>query len=168
MRSGGGKQKGSQFEREICKKLSLWVSNNRQEDVFWRSAMSGGRSTVAWSKGVKLGNQVGDISSISPLGTTFTSMFVAECKFYSDLNILGLLTGTGNLIKFWAEVRRQGKLHNKMPFLIAKQNRLPVFLCLNLGAVLVFSLKGNHLLHAPKYNLYLYDFDKFLKEVQPP
>jgi len=47
MRKGGGKAKGASFERDICRRLSLWVSAGKQEDVFWRSAMSGGRSTVA-------------------------------------------------------------------------------------------------------------------------
>ena len=37
MRSGGGKQKGSAFEREICKKLSLWFTENERDDIFFRS-----------------------------------------------------------------------------------------------------------------------------------
>jgi hypothetical protein len=55
MRKGGGKQKGSQFERDVCRELSLWVSHGKQEDVYWRSAMSGGRSTVAALKGARSG-----------------------------------------------------------------------------------------------------------------
>ena len=54
MRKGGGKAKGSSFERLICKELSLWITGGEHQDVFWRSAMSGGRSTVAMKKGDKL------------------------------------------------------------------------------------------------------------------
>src|SRR5215216_6431446 len=38
--------KGPQWEREVCRALSLWVTNGERVDVFWRSAMSGGRATV--------------------------------------------------------------------------------------------------------------------------
>ena len=38
MRKGGGKGKGGNFEREICKALSLWVSKGLNVDLYWRSA----------------------------------------------------------------------------------------------------------------------------------
>ena len=36
--------KGSEFEREMCKCLSLWWTDSKRDDVFWRSAQSGGRA----------------------------------------------------------------------------------------------------------------------------
>ena len=49
---GYGKQKGGEYERTVCKKLSLWVSNGTRDDIFWRSAMSGGRATLQRKKGI--------------------------------------------------------------------------------------------------------------------
>ena len=46
MRKGGGKEKGSSFERLVCKRMSMWLSKGERDDLFWRSAMSGGRATV--------------------------------------------------------------------------------------------------------------------------
>jgi hypothetical protein len=130
VRRGGGKSKGSAWEREVSVMLSRWVSSNTQDDVFWRSALSGGRATVAHRKGNKLANQVGDISCIHPIGHHFISRFAPECKFYSDLEIQGLLTGRGKLLAFWQEITTQANRYNKLPFLVAKQNRLPATICL--------------------------------------
>jgi hypothetical protein len=75
MSNGRSKAKGSSFERDICKRLSLWVSDGEEQDCFWRSAMSGGRSTVANRRGVKLNRQAGDITSTSPEGHALTDKF---------------------------------------------------------------------------------------------
>lgn len=131
MRKGGGKQKGASFEREVCVMLSKWVSSGAQEDVFWRSALSGGRATVAHRKGVKLTEQVGDISCISPIGNRFTNKFAVEIKFYKDLEYTGLLKGNGKLLAFWKEINTQASRYNKLPFLVAKQNRMPTTVCLS-------------------------------------
>lgn len=37
--------KGSGFERELAKTLSLWISSGKTDDIFWRSSASGGRAT---------------------------------------------------------------------------------------------------------------------------
>lgn len=163
MRRGGGKQKGSQFEREVCKKLSLWVSYNLQEDVFWRSALSGGRSTVAHAKGKNLGTQAGDISSVSPYGNAFISKFVVECKFYRDLQFVGLLSNKGNLTKFWVEITRQALRYNKLPLMIAKQNQQKPVVCLNREGLKVLTMQLKCVLNAPRQNLYMVPFDDFLR-----
>lgn len=172
MRDGGGKAKGSEFERSICKKLSLWISNNQQEDIFWRSAISGGRSTVAAKSGKRLAAQSGDISCIHPCGHAFAEAFFMECKFYSDLNYQGLLTGKGNLIKFWLEATTQAAVYSKLPFMIAKQNQLPVTACLTRAGFERFVIRGRQArvsspwlvsLAAPQSDLYIMLFDEFLK-----
>src|ERR1700744_2530157 len=104
MRPGGGKAKGASYEREVCVMLSSWITRGLRSDIFWRSAMSGGRSTVAFKKGKALASQVGDISCVDPIGNRFTSRFAAECKFVADLQYTGLLTGKGKLIEFWTEI----------------------------------------------------------------
>ena len=129
MKAGGGKNKGSQFEREVCVILSRWVSKGEHEDLFWRSAMSGGRATVRGKQGKNTNNQLGDISAISPAGHALTNRFVVEAKFYADLDIDAFLfKSKGKLVQFWREIQGIARKEKREPLLIAKQNRLPTLL----------------------------------------
>jgi len=168
MRRGGGKQKGASFEREVCRELSLWISHGKQEDVFWRSAMSGGRSTVAALKGKRLAAQSGDISCIHPTGAAFASRFFIECKSYANLNFLGLLTGKGHLIEFWGEALVQATAYSKLPLLIAKQNHMLPMACLcNIGAR-ELRLEKRALMIAPQRSLNIIPLHEFLKYAARP
>jgi hypothetical protein len=125
VKAGGGKQKGSEFERVICKALSLWVSEGHKEDLFWRSAMSGGRATVANKAGSSLGHHAGDISTTSAQGASLTDRFYIEAKFYRSLQWdRFLLNDSGIVAGFWAEAIKQAAIYKRQPILIAKQNRL--------------------------------------------
>lgn len=164
MRKGGGKQKGSQFERNVCVQLSLWISNGTQEDVFWRSALSGGRSTVAAAKGKSLAQQAGDISAVSRVGAPFIETFYVECKFYRDLKFHGLMTGTGQLATFWDTAKAEAKRYEKLPFLIAKQNQLPVIACLSHSGLETLKIyQGRCVLTAPQLGMNILLFEDFLK-----
>lgn len=169
MRKGGGKQKGSQFEREICVRLSRWVSGGSQEDCFWRSAMSGGRSTVAARKGKRLAAQGGDISCIHPIGQPFADLFMAECKFYADLDFTGLLTGRGKIVQFWKTAHKEANRLEKLPFLIAKQNRMPVFVCVSKAGLGRLDLNPvTAILHSSPLDLYILNADTFFSVCRPP
>lgn len=168
MRPGGSKSKGASFERDVCKALSLWVSGGIREDVFWRSAMSGGRSTVAHAKGKKLSSQAGDLSCIHSVGQPFIESFVAECKFYSNLDYTGLLTGKGKIVAFWEEVNLQANRYGKFPFMVAKQNRLNANVCLSKVGLRLLGLKSHEmLLIAVREDMYLIEFEKFVKVCKP-
>ena len=75
-----GKLKGSSFERTICKKLSLWVSKNKRDDIFWRTNSSGGRYTVRKKVGLDTYNQAGDITNAHPEGEFLVNYFIFELK----------------------------------------------------------------------------------------
>src|SRR5688500_2024599 len=116
MRSGGGKAKGAGYEREICKRLSLWVSAGKREDLFWRSAMTGGRATVARKRGADLAAQAGDITATHEDGHVLTNAWYIECKRYNDLQYASfMLKGQGKLAGFWTETVLQAIAHGKMP-----------------------------------------------------
>jgi hypothetical protein len=119
--------KGPGFERHICKLLSLWVSGNKDADLFWRSAISGGRATQSAKRGQLLTRQAGDICSIGPAGHALTDRFFIECKHRKDLNIQSFLLGgkTGSMAKFWRKACKEAKQHGKTPLMIAKQNNTP-------------------------------------------
>jgi len=125
MKSGGGKQKGAEQERVVCKNLSLWVSNNKRDDLYWRSAMSGGRASLQFKKGKENLTQVGDISCIDSEGEKLTNKYVIEVKSYKNLHLESLIYGTpknSSILEFWYILCNQCKKVNKKPMLIAKQN----------------------------------------------
>lgn len=166
MKKGGSKRKGSAFERETCVMLSKWLSGGEREDIFWRSSMSGGRATVARKKGKNLSSQVGDVSCIHPMGHKFIEAFTVECKHYTDLNFEGLLTGKGKLIEFWKVLFKQaGEKHR---FLIAKQNRLPVYIGLTYDGMKDLGLGMQHALVISRpFDLHLLEAKCFVKVCVP-
>jgi hypothetical protein len=74
-----GNKKGSSFEREICRTLSLWWTGNR-DDVFWRASQSGGRATERAKKGKTTFGSYGDIAAVDPIGRPLLDFFTIELK----------------------------------------------------------------------------------------
>jgi len=169
MRKGGGKQKGNQFEREVAVSLSRWVSDGVQDDIFWRSATSGGRATWAKSRtGNTLKNQVGDLSYIDSLGKKFIDTFAVEIKHYASLDFQGLITCKGKLCQFWATINKESTAHGKYAMLIAKQNRMPVVVCVTHSGLTALNLfEHQTILISRRLDLYILDFDYFLTVCSP-
>lgn len=126
MRPGGGKAKGSSFERTVCTGLSLRITRGARDDVLWRSSLSGGRATVAGKKGGERHHVAGDICAVHPKGNPFVECWYTECKFYRDVGMFQALTrGTGFIAKVWYDTRAKAKKAGKAPLLIFKQNGMP-------------------------------------------
>lgn len=117
-----GKQKGSEFERAICKALSLWVTHGKSIDVYWRSAMSGGRATV--KKG--LVRQAGDITAVAEEGHALTNAFYLELKHLKRITLDSLLTSKGELVNIWYKTLLEAAKYDRIPVLIFRQNRWPI------------------------------------------
>ncbi len=75
-----GKNKGTSFERQICKQLSLWWTNGKSEGVFWRTASSGAMATIRAKKNKKAFGQHGDIQAINPIGQPLIDLCTIELK----------------------------------------------------------------------------------------
>lgn len=127
MKAGAGKRKGGSFEREICKKLSLWISGGKNDSIFWRSAMSGGRATLQFKKGINNKSQICDISAIDPLGEKLLNKTIIECKSYRCLHVDSFIFNyslkTDNIYNFWSKLLKIAYKVNKIPILICKQNK---------------------------------------------
>ena len=80
MAKGRGKGKGSQFERDLCTRLSQWWTKDERDDVFWRSTISGGRATARSAKGKKTYGQYGDIQAVDPIGEPLLKAVTIEAK----------------------------------------------------------------------------------------
>ncbi|MEK0338471.1 MAG: hypothetical protein QQN41_13665, partial [Nitrosopumilus sp.] len=75
----GASHKGSQFERDICSKLSLWWTKGKSDDVFWRTPGSGARAKVRYKKG-KSSIGVGDVQATDPIGQPLIDLCTIEIK----------------------------------------------------------------------------------------
>lgn len=73
------KNKGNAFEREICSALSNWWVPGRN-DIFWRTASSGGRATQRAKRGTKTKNHDGDITATDPIGQPLLDVVTLEVK----------------------------------------------------------------------------------------
>src|SRR3954464_11883516 len=72
--------KGASFERDLCKRLSLWWTDGERDDVFWRTSQSGGRATSRTKKGKKTKNSYGDICAVDPIGQPLLDLITFEVK----------------------------------------------------------------------------------------
>ena len=126
-----GKGKGQQFERDICRKLSLWVSGGKSKNLFWRSSQSGGRATTLRKIGECLSVHAGDIAAIDPQGVPFINQFFIECKRLKsmDLGLLFYRHLQGRLGPIWKKCCKQAGQYNKTPLLIFKENGKPEMIC---------------------------------------
>lgn len=167
MKPGQGKQKGSQFERDICKQLSKWISHGQRDDLLWRSAMSGGRATIALNKGNKNQAQAGDISMVDRRAEKLIDNFIIECKSYKSLHFSSIFkTPRPNrgFIKFWAELTAITDESIKMPMMIMRENYGSTLVVVNTqGYEALFRTIDTHLFTAYfcEIDAFIIDFEVF-------
>jgi hypothetical protein len=121
-------QKGSQYERDISRQLSLWWSEGKEDDWFWRTDTSGGRATTRAKSGKSTANAVGDLSARTEEGSILLREYVIEVKRgYNDLEILPLLDKdkvmSNNFVVWWKKLTHEGVLTQRKPLLIFKRDR---------------------------------------------
>lgn len=127
MRKGGGKGKGSGFERKIAKALSLWITEGRDSTQLIRSVLSGG-----WTRGQKSEGgfrHVGDLAPNGPVGERFRRLFAVECKHRRDINLYGLWTcgeTSGTILGWWSKLIADSQVAEVSPMLIFCSNRMPI------------------------------------------
>lgn len=86
------KGKGSKFERDTCRMLSLWWSGNARDDIFWRSAASGAMATMRRKKNKDTFGQCGDVAAVDPVGLPLLEFATIELKRgYSGVSFNDLL-----------------------------------------------------------------------------
>lgn len=84
---GSKSNKGGKFERDTCRQLSTWFSKTNRDDLFWRSAGSGGMATNRRFAGKQTANHVGDIAVADPEGAPLLELVSIELKRgYSKIN----------------------------------------------------------------------------------
>lgn len=58
----------------------MWWSKGERDDIFWRTAGSGGRATNRQKIGKKTYGQQGDIQAVDPIGAPLTRLVTIEAK----------------------------------------------------------------------------------------
>lgn len=77
---GNKGRKGGEFEREIAYSFSRWWTNGQRDDIFWRSASSGGRATNRTRAAKTTEGHYGDLAATHPSGKPFTDLITLEMK----------------------------------------------------------------------------------------
>ena len=129
MKKGGGKNKGSGFERDICRLLSKWWTDDERDDIFWLTAGSGARATTRSKSNKKTANQYGDVTFIDELGKPLIDLCLFELKrgYSSKLDLLCTIDknyAKSQLYLFWLEAEKERE-DAERPFscLIFKRDR---------------------------------------------
>lgn len=103
--------KGGAFEREMCVRLSKWWTGGARDDIFWRSATSGGRATIRARMGKSTFGQHGDIQAVDPIGQPLTKLCTIEMKRgYTSQTFADLIdkpNGPSQWRDFICQVRRE-------------------------------------------------------------
>ena len=86
MKPGGGKVKGSAFERWVAKELSLWCSGGKSSGLFWRTHSSGMLGTRN-----KMKQEYGDIMAVGEEGAPFVRKYNIECRHSKSIRISDLI-----------------------------------------------------------------------------
>ena len=124
-----GKSKGSSFEREVSKKLSLYLTNEKEEIGCWRSSSSGATSTINFKNKKKstlgLQTQSGDIIQTIPQGhynllDTFFQTYMVEVKFLKSLDLSP--NYSTQFQKIMNQLLREKEQSSKHIFFVLKRN----------------------------------------------
>jgi hypothetical protein len=111
--------KGSKFERDIARQLSLWWSYGKHDDWLWRVGGSGGRATNRAKTGKTTEGHYGDIVATCPEGTSLTKAMTFELKRgYNAASLQDILdkpNGPNTVKAFWEQVSTAAK-QNGSPF----------------------------------------------------
>jgi len=153
VKPGAGKGKGSNYEREVGAKLSLWISKGERKDLICRTVLSGGQFTMA-----SIGN-AGDLMAQHPLAFPFFARVVVECKCWRDLQLIRFLYKDGDLYKALLKVQMEAGKVGKTWWLVCKQNH---------GPTLLFTsekhpLESCHILF--NGSVYMFKLDEFLRAI---
>lgn len=139
--------KGSDFENEICRLLSMWWTDGERDDVFIRTRISGGMATSRRKSGRNMAFQQGDITFNDPIGkplidfwhlelkTGYAAKSKSKAKKLLERGIqqvtvtnwcaLDLLDGSAKvpmMLSLWNQCWDESRITNRTPILIFRRN----------------------------------------------
>lgn len=138
-------KKGPGFERSFCKELSLWWTEDKRDDIFWRTASSGARATTRFKKGLRTADSYGDVKAEHPIGKPLTNQSVFSLKRgYTGkkqkmklkwANLLDILDTPDHIktkpaiVQWWEEIEStREKAYREYSFLVFKRDRKKILI----------------------------------------
>lgn len=172
MKKGQSKSKGTQYERDICKKLSLWWTNGKRNDIFWTTSGSGSRATRATKMKAK---QFGDVCAIDPKGDHLIDLFTIELKRgYNNKTPFDILDSRDKTWLSWFEdIQRDHERAGSLAWwIISKRDRrkelvtIPEHLDLQIASIQNLQTIRTHVPELER-DVYTYRLDEFLETLTP-
>jgi len=182
MKQGGGKRKGGQYERDVCRVLSLWWTQDKKKPhdaIFWLTSQSGGRATTRAKQKLKTPNSHGDVGYLDIKGKPFIDKVLLELKrgYTKDISILDFLDknkGEPLLLKWWNKSEKERELAGRKYILIIfrrDRHKSCIFMKGSLFGKMhdTFGTFDNNVLHVRYKNLKLVvvEFEKLLDWCHP-
>ena len=157
-----GHGKGGQFERDVCRQLSLWWSDGTNDDWFWRSSQSGGRATQRAKKGQTTINAAGDIAAQCGEAQVLLDYVTLELKRgYPRISVADLYEKTsGGFYDFIDQAKRSASLAGS-PYwcVIHKRDRRDAVIVLPAAALGLVTDFGET---ADEDSLLIHNYDLFI------
>ena len=122
--------KGGEFERDVAKFLTKWLTGKKKPLAFWRMPGSGSFATISEENS----DMSGDIRGITSEGMEITNVISIECKTgYPKTSFWQLFKEIKNFnIKlFWKQCCNDAKKPGKYPVLIYRKLRQEVIIGIN-------------------------------------
>lgn len=127
---------GNNYERELSKKLSLWFTDGKSDDVCWRDLGSGNRSTIRKKQG-KDSIRDGDIVATDHIYQPFFDKFHIDAKSLRNVHLMLINQNnikSSQLFKEWLKVESDAVHFNKIPLMFVKarnDRKIPDFIVFN-------------------------------------
>lgn len=137
--------KGGEFERQMAKAFSLWFSNGKRDDIFYRTSASGARATMRMKKLLATANSAGDMCALDPVGVPLTNVVLFEFKrgyggsgkkkskkkkYSEEIEVLTILDNPTSQIKqpilleWFDKAERERAAHGRLfTFIVFQRNR---------------------------------------------
>jgi len=130
-KKGNGARKGGNYQRTIAKKLSLWATEGKHDDIIWHTSGSGARATTRAKQGKRTVNNYGDLMHTCEEGKPLFEHCVIELKNgygkWAPLDCIdyGATMKTVQVFdEFIEQVERDCSLaERRYPILIAKRDK---------------------------------------------
>jgi len=130
--------KGSVFERSVATQLSLWYSHGTDDSWIWRTAMSGGRSTVRSRKGKRTSGGAGDLTFTDERAAPLFDLITFELKRgYPKVSLSDLIDRNDGTkpagFELWVQQAKASARQGHTPYwmIIHKRNNRPAMAYMN-------------------------------------
>ena len=172
MKKGGGKAKGSAFERYLAKRFSKWIQGTEKPYLLWKSPNSGGVSSVI----LENVDMSGDIIALKEEAKFLTDIFSIEAKNgYPKASLDKHLKYNKNdeIESFWNQAKSDASRGNKSPLLIIKRKGLnTIWLGINNNIYNKLQIKLEdirfiHLRYKKNDEIYFFEIEEFLEKISP-